>query len=75
MSCGLYIFYPIFKDHFFIFKEVFSENFVLMYGLYLRAAYGGARTVIKVNAFFVIIDTEKKQKQISIEIDLVIFLF
>ena len=46
-----------------------------MYGLYLRAAYGGARTVIKVNAFFVIIDTEKKQKQISIEIDLVIFLF
>ena len=29
---GLYIFYPIFEDHFFVFKEVFSENSVLMYG-------------------------------------------
>ena len=29
---GLYIFYPLFEDHFFVFKEVFSENFVLMYG-------------------------------------------
>ena len=38
MSRGLYIFYPIFKDHFFVFKEVFSENSVLMYGLYSRAA-------------------------------------
>ena len=28
----LYIFYPIFEVHFFVFKEVFSENFVLMYG-------------------------------------------
>ena len=35
---GLYIFYPIFKDHFFVFREVFSENSVLMYGLYSRAA-------------------------------------
>ena len=42
----MYIFYPIFKDHFFVFKEVFSENSVLMYGLYSRAAYDGARTVI-----------------------------
>ena len=46
ISRGLYIFYPIFKDHFFVFKEVFSENSVLMYGLYSRAAYDGARTVI-----------------------------
>jgi hypothetical protein len=38
ISHGLYIFYPIFKDHFFVFKEVFSENSVLMYGLYSRAA-------------------------------------
>ena len=45
ISRGLYIFYPIFKDHFFVFKEVFSENSVLMYGLYSRAAYDGARTV------------------------------
>ena len=29
---GLYIFYPIFEDHFFVFKEVFSENYVLIYG-------------------------------------------
>ena len=38
ISRGLYIFYPIFKDHFFVFKEVFSENYVLMYGLYSRGA-------------------------------------
>ena len=29
---GLFIFYPIFEDHFFVFKEVFSENSVFMYG-------------------------------------------
>ena len=45
ISRGLYIFYPISKDHFFVFKEVFSENSVLMYGLYSRAAYDDARTV------------------------------
>ena len=45
ISCGLYIFFPIFKDHFFVFKEFFSENSVLMYGLYSRAAYDGACTV------------------------------
>ena len=46
ISRGLYIFYPIFKDHFFVFKEFFSEYSVLMYGLYSRAAYDGARTVM-----------------------------
>ena len=30
ISRGLFIFYPISKDHFFVFKEVFSENSVLM---------------------------------------------
>ena len=30
----LVYFSPISKDHFFVFKEVFSENSVLMYGLY-----------------------------------------
>ena len=45
ISRGFYIFYPIFKDHFFVFKEVFSETSVPMYGLYSRAAYDGARTV------------------------------
>ena len=29
---GLYIFYPIFEDHFFVLKEVFIQNSVLMYG-------------------------------------------
>jgi hypothetical protein len=29
---GLYIFYPIFEVHFFVFKEVFSENSAFMYG-------------------------------------------
>jgi hypothetical protein len=47
ISRGLYIFYPISKDHFFVFKEVFSENSVLMYGLYSRAAYDGARMVFE----------------------------
>ena len=32
ITCGLYIFYPIFEDHFLVFKEVFSENSTLMYG-------------------------------------------
>ena len=45
ISRGLYTFYPIFKDQFFVFKEFFLEIFVLMYGLYSRAAYDGARTV------------------------------
>ena len=54
ISRGLYIFYPISKDHLFVFKEVFSENSVLMYGLYSRAAsnhdaYDGARTVFKLS--------------------------
>ena len=47
ISRGLHIFYPISKDHFFVFKVVFSENYVFMYGLYSRAAYDGARTVCK----------------------------
>ena len=46
ISRGLYIFYPIFKDHFFVFKEVFSENSVLMYGLYSRAACNQERLMM-----------------------------
>ena len=29
---GFYFFNPILEDHFFVFKEFFSENSVLMYG-------------------------------------------
>ena len=29
---GLYIYYPIFEVYFFVYKEVFSENSVLMNG-------------------------------------------
>ena len=32
ITSGLYIFYPIFEDHFLVFKEFFSQNSVLMYG-------------------------------------------
>ena len=46
ISRGLYIFYPIFKDHFFVFKEVFSENSVLMYDLYSRAACNQERLMM-----------------------------
>ena len=37
ISRGLYIFYPIFEFHIFVFKEVFSENSVLLYDHYSRA--------------------------------------
>ena len=46
ISRGLYIFYPISKDHFFVFKEVFSENYVLMYGLYSKAAFNQERLMM-----------------------------
>ena len=46
ISRGLYIFYPISKDHFFDFKEVFSENSVPMYGLYSRADSNQARLMM-----------------------------
>ena len=46
ISRGLYFFYPISKDHFFVFKEVFSENSVLMYGLYSRAASNQERLMM-----------------------------
>ena len=36
----------IFKDHFFVFKEVFSDNSVLMYGLYSRAACNQERLMM-----------------------------
>ena len=29
---GLYTFYPLFEDHFFVFKEFFLENSIFMYG-------------------------------------------
>ena len=38
ISRGLYNFFCISKDNFLVFKEVFSENSVPMYGLYSRAA-------------------------------------
>ena len=46
ISRGLYIFYPIFKDHFFVFTEFFSENFVLMYGLYSWAVCNQERLMM-----------------------------
>ena len=46
ITSGLFIFYPIFEDHFFVFKEVFSENSVLMYGLYSRAACNQERLMM-----------------------------
>ena len=46
ISRGLYIFYPISKDHFFVLKEVFSENSVLMYDLYSRAASNQERLMM-----------------------------
>jgi hypothetical protein len=46
ISRGLYIFYPIFKDHFFDFKEFFPENSVLMYNLYLRVASNQERLIM-----------------------------
>ena len=42
ISRDLYIFYPISKDHFFVFKE----NSVLMYGLYSRTACNQERLMM-----------------------------
>ena len=42
----LVYFLPHFQRPFLCFKEVFSENSIIMYGLYSRAAYDGARTVV-----------------------------
>ena len=46
ISRGLYIFYSIFKYNFFVFKEVFSENSVLIHGLYSRAASNQERLMM-----------------------------
>ena len=46
ISRGLYTFYPIFKDQFFVFKEVLSENSALIYGLYSRAASNQERPMM-----------------------------
>ena len=43
---GLYIYYPMFEGQFFVFKGVFSENSVLMYGYYLRAVYNQERVMM-----------------------------
>ena len=39
ISCSLYIYYSIFDIHYFVFKEGFSESYVIMYGLYTRVFY------------------------------------
>ena len=46
ISRGLYIFYPIFRNDFFVFKEAFSENSFLMDGLYSRAACNQERLMM-----------------------------
>ena len=46
ISRGLYIFYPVSKDHVFVFKEVFSEKYVLMYGSYSRPASNQERLMM-----------------------------
>ena len=62
-SRGLYIFYPISKEYVFVFKEVFSENSVLMYGLYQRAAYDGASTVFTMANCFIVIFVDETRRE------------
>ena len=50
ITCCLYIFYPIFEDNYFVFKEFFSENYVPMFVQYSRAGYGGALMVLNFKA-------------------------
>ena len=76
ISHYLYIFYPNFEAHFFVFKEVFLENFVLMYGLYSRAVCNQERVIMArvryLTRFFWNVDLKIiffKQKQ-----DFVIFI-
>ena len=60
---GLYIFYPIFEDHFFVFKEFFFRKFcpyvwlVFKSSLYSRADYDGVRTGDKKNERNISFDT------------------
>ena len=42
----LVYFLPHFQRPFFVFKEIFSENFVFMYGLYSRAACNQERPMM-----------------------------
>ena len=46
ISPSLYIFYTIFEDHFFVFKEDFSENYLLVYDQYSRAVCDQERIMI-----------------------------
>ena len=43
---GLYSFYPLFESQKRFFKEVFSENSVLMYGYYSRAVSDQERVIM-----------------------------
>ena len=53
ISRGLYIFYPIFENHFFVFKEFLLENYVHTYYWYSRASYNGLSTVVQLKIFTV----------------------
>ena len=39
ISHGLYIFYPISKDHFFVFQQFFSENSVIYVWLVFKSGF------------------------------------
>ena len=65
ISRGLYIFYPIFKDHFFVLKEVFSENSALMYGLYSRASSNQERLIVARERYINMSNGQKFESLIS----------
>ena len=62
-SCGLDMFYPIFKNHFLVFKEVFSENSILRHGLFLRADSNQERPImaIKCNSYSLVFEFKSKK--------------
>ena len=68
ISRGLYIFYPISKDHFFGFKGFFSDNSFLMYGLYSRAASNQEWLMMARVRYFISTWEGKAMRQIKHEV-------
>jgi hypothetical protein len=57
----LVYFYPRFEDNFFVFKEIFSENSVLMYGWYSRVVFNQERFMM-VHGIINVINSKQENK-------------
>ena len=53
ISRSLFTFYPILEEHFFVFKEFFSENFVFICGKYPRVVSNQERVIMERKRYLV----------------------